>query len=259
MRTLVRAIGEAEAGGRTISVPLLAFSRLDVGVRASELSMIAGVPGAGKSSLALHVAVFAGVPTLYVCADTSAWTMVLRTVAMLTGMTQSGVETRIITEGDDWAKEVMSTRAGHIYWVFDSAPTLDDIDSEMQAYHEVMGADPELVVIDNLVDVADGDDEWAAARRAMKELKFLARDTGAAVLILHHTSEAHKYDLCPPRAALQGKVAQLPALIVTVHSGAGAMLMCAVKNRYGRADSTGGTVESVWFNPQTMQITDVEK
>lgn len=259
MRTLVRAIGEAEAGGRTLHVPLLAFTRLDVGIRASELSMIAGVPGAGKSSLALYVAVFSRVPTLYVCADTSAWTMVLRMVAMLTGMSQSEVESRIITEGDDWAKEVMSTRASHIHWVFDSAPTLDDIDSELQAYNEVMGADPELVVIDNLVDVSDGDDEFASMRRTMKELKFVARDTSAAVLVLHHTSEAYKYDLCPPRASLQGKVAQLPALVLTVHSQDGSMLLASVKNRYGQADPSGQTVEPVWFTPNTMQITDVEK
>lgn len=258
MRTLTRAVADVDTGGQVIPVPLRAMSELQVGIRSSEVSMIAGVPGAGKSSLALYVAVMSGTPTLYVCADTSAWTMVLRLTAMLTGLTQDNVEAKIKAEGEQWAQQAMSQGAGHIHWVFDSAPSLDDIDAELQAYEEVMGSPPGLVVIDNLIDVTDGaGDEWAAMRSVMKEVKFLARDTGAAVLLLHHTSEAYSYAVCPPRASLQGKVAQLPALILTVHSEHGHMQIAAVKNRYGMADPSGATARPVWFAPDTMQINDV--
>ncbi len=37
------------------------------------------------------------------------------------------------------------------------------------------------------MDIAmDGHDEFGGMRAAMKELKYLARDTNAALLVLHH-------------------------------------------------------------------------
>lgn len=260
MKTLTRALSHGEAGGQSLPTPLRAFQELQVSIRNSEVSMISGIPGAGKSSLALYLAVKTGVPTLYICADTASFTMTLRLVAMLTGLRQSEVERRIQAPGGpDWAKEILA-KANHIIWSFDSAPNLNDIDGECQAFEEVMGTNPELIVIDNLIDVADGTgDEWGTLRATMKELKFLARDTGAAVLLLHHTSEGVKYDTCPPRASLQGKVAQLPAVILTVHTDSErkTMHIAAVKNRYGAADPSGNTAKRVWFDPETMNIEDV--
>jgi RecA-family ATPase len=56
------------------------------------------------------------------------------------------------------------------------------------------GRSPTLIVVDNLMDIAiDGHEEFAGMRAVMKELKYLARDTNAAVLVLHHTQEgAHQ-------------------------------------------------------------------
>lgn len=262
MRTLTRSLTHGEAGGQALPSTLRALRDLQVDVRNSEVTMIAGIPGAGKSSLALYLAVKTGVPTLYFCADTAAFTMTLRTVAMLTGLPQQNVEARIQEPGgDEWAKAILS-EVSNIVWCFDSAPDLDVIDREVRAFEEVMGANPALIVIDNLIDVADGSgDEWSVLRGTMKELKFIARDTGAAVVLLHHTSEGFNYELCPPRASLQGKVAQLPAVILTVHNDAQrqAMHIAAVKNRYGAADPSGKTGQPVWFDAARMQITDIER
>lgn len=262
MKTLARSLTKGEAGGQALPVSLKALRDLQVSIRTSEVSMIAGIPGAGKSSLALHLAVTTGVPTLYICADTAAFTMTLRLVAMLTGLSQQQVEDRIGEPGGQgWARDVLAG-ANHIVWSFDSAPTLDDIDQEVRAFEEVIGTNPSLIVVDNLIDVADGGgDEWSVLRTAMKELKFLARDTGAAVVILHHTSEGTPYKVCPPRASLQGKVAQLPAVILTVHSNSAAksMAISAVKNRYGQADASGMVARTVWFDAAYMSIQDIEQ
>lgn len=262
MRTLSRSLTHGETGGQALPAPLRALTDLEVSIRSSEVSMISGVPGAGKSSLALYLALRTGVPTLYVCADTASFTMTLRLAAMLTGLPQSDVERRIQAPGGvEWARGVLA-EAGHIVWSFDSAPSLNDIDAELRAFEEVMGANPELIVIDNLIDVADGaGDEWQVLRQAMKELKYLARDTGAAVLLLHHTSEGVKYEKCPPRSALQGKVAQLPALILTVHSdpATNTMHIAAVKNRYGAADPSGNTGSRVLFDAARMTIQDIDR
>jgi predicted ATP-dependent serine protease len=262
MRTLTRTLSHGDAGGQALPQTLRALKDLQVDIRGSEIAMIAGVPGAGKSSLALYIAAKAQVPTLYICADTAAFTMTLRLAAMLTGRTQQEIERRISQpDGHEWVKGVLAD-ASHVVWSFDSAPNLDDIDKEVQAFEEVMGINPALIVVDNLIDVADGGgDEWGTLRATMKELKFLARDTGAALLLLHHTSEGFNYDVAPPRSSLQGKVAQLPAVILTVHNDPtrSSMAIAAVKNRYGAADPSGKTAAYVWFDAARMSITDIDR
>ena len=144
-------------------------------------------------------------------------------------------------------------------WSFESSPTLEDIAEEVKAFEELWGQSPELIIVDNLMDVAtDGGEEFASMRAIMKELKYLARATNAAVLVLHHTSEGVVGTPCQPRSALQGKVAQLPALILTLGL-VGTSLACAVvKNRYGKADANGTSVMT-WlaFSGEYCYVDDI--
>ena len=56
-------------------------------------------------------------------------------------------------------------------WSFESAPSLQDIDEEVQAFEELWGCPPVLIVVGNLMDVAtDGGEEFASMRAIMKEL-----------------------------------------------------------------------------------------
>jgi RecA-family ATPase len=108
------------------------------------------------------------------------------------------------------------------------------------------------------MDIAtDGGEEFSSMRAIMKELKFLARDTNAAIIILHHTSEAVPGNPCQPRSALQGKVAQLPALICTLGVVGTSMAIAPVKNRYGRADANGNMLAWLSWNPEFMWIGDI--
>ena len=126
------------------------------------------------------------------------------------------------------------------------------------SFEEVHGENPHLIVLDNLIDITDGGgEEWSSMRQTMKEIKFLARDTNAAVLILHHTSEAFDSNPCPPRAAIQGKVSQLPALICTIGQTTNGMMGVApVKNRYGKANASGNEPVYLSFNPEFMYLAD---
>ncbi len=82
----------------------------------------------------------------------------------------------------------------NIQWVFDSSPSLDDIEMEIKAYIELYGIAPELIVIDNLMNVAaESDNEWAGLRQIMVELHDMARKTEACVMVLHHVSEQSEY------------------------------------------------------------------
>ena len=219
--------------------------------------MIAGQPGAGKSTLALLWALRAQRPTLYFCADTSASTMALRMTAAILDKDQTFIETRM--QDRDWA--VATLRVGeHIRWSFESAPSLKDIELEVEAFSELHGDFPELIVVDNLMDCTHNDgDSWESMRSLLRELKWWARHTDAAVLVLHHTSEAVEGRPCPPRASIQGKVAQTPALILTVTNGQpGFMGVCAVKNRYGKADPGGADATWLVYEPARMHLSDLE-
>jgi predicted ATP-dependent serine protease len=258
VRTLARAVGSKDIGGEPLPTIFRTFEANKVIIRRAEISMIAGTPGAGKSTLALALALRSKVPTLYVSADTNAHTMAMRLLSMITGKPQSEAENMLNNDVDN-SRRIINEASGHIFWSFESAPTLVDIDQEVLAFEELWGCAPTLIVVDNLMDVAnDGGEEFASMRSTIKELKYLARDTNAAVLVLHHTKESYVGNPCQPRSALQGMVAQLPALICTVGTNApGYIAVAPVKNRYGKADPSGDTAFWLQFNPEIMDVSDI--
>lgn len=259
MKTLTRSVGRPDIGGEPMPTVFKTFENNQVVFRRAEVSMIAGTPGAGKSTLALALALRMQAPTLYLSADTNAHTMAMRLYSMITGVSQSEAE-KAISEDPINSRNRLAL-ASHIYWSFDSAPSLADIDDEVTAIEELLGEAPALIVIDNLMDISmDGGEEFSNMRTALKELKFLARDTNAAIVVLHHTQEGYQGDPCQPRSSLQGKVAQLPALILTVgQSGNGLLGVASVKNRYGKADQSGKSPVWLQFNPEYMFISDLEE
>jgi RecA-family ATPase len=127
-------------------------------------------------------------------------------------------------------------------------------------YRELHGADPELVVVDNAVDIThEQGDEFGSLRSLMREVKWWARETGAAFLILHHTSEQYSGNPCPPRSSLHGKISQIPSLVLTLGADQpGLMAVAPVKNRYGPADATGSTALWMDYTPATMSIKDMD-
>jgi ABC-type nitrate/sulfonate/bicarbonate transport system ATPase subunit len=62
MRTLARAVGGKDMGGEPLPSVFRTFDINKIVIRRSEVSMIAGTPGAGKSTLALAIALRAKVP-----------------------------------------------------------------------------------------------------------------------------------------------------------------------------------------------------
>ena len=154
MRLLSRAIKTASQGGATIPAVWQSLASQQIMFRHGEVSMIAGPPGAGKSTLALSLAVQAKVPTLYISADTHSHTMSLRMLAMLTGKPQGEVEP--LMENDrDWAAQMLKP-ADHVMWEFDSAPSLKDIEDSVLAARERLGDDVRLIILDNAVDGPNG-------------------------------------------------------------------------------------------------------
>jgi hypothetical protein len=76
----------------------------------------------------------------------------------------------------------------------------------------------------------------------MKACHHIARETDSAIFILHHTSEAEGDPLRPPsRRSIQGKVSQLPEMILTVamDTAQGVLRLACVKNRFAKHSAMG--------------------
>lgn len=178
--------------------------------------------------------------TFYFSADSDAQTMFTRSAAMSTGYEMSEVE-RLMREG---GMEMLDARVrqatAHINYSFKSTLDVDYMMDELTAYAHVYGEWPEVIVADNLSNIEVGvDDEWRGLGEASFFLMDLARDTGAAVIALHHVSGEHEAGGRPiPLSGLRGKVSKLPATILTLHRAQG-VKVSVVKNRSGRADPGG--------------------
>ena len=257
-------LSRAWRGVLTKATPLpdvwLALSAKQIKFRRGQVCMVAAAPNAGKSMFALIYAMKAGVKTLFFSADTDTTTVMMRAAAAASGHSQVSVELNLSKDSHYYDKHF--DKLSHIKWVFDSSPSLDDIELEIKAYVELYGEAPELIVIDNLMNVAaETDNEWAGLRAIMMELHDMARKTEACVLVLHHVSEQSEYgspSKPPARRAIHGKVSQLPALILTLGYDPGQATLCvaAVKNRFGPHTADASDYATLFVNYAACQISD---
>lgn len=222
------------------ALPALRKSKYGVVFGRGQLCMLAGPPGGGKTTVALIGAINMGVPTLYFSADSDETTMAGRTASALTKHQYTTVRE---VQAHGLYEEMYGAQVGKlpIRFVFDpSEPSMDDISNALKAYVECWGVYPELIVIDNLMNMRNDDsgNEWQGMRTTVKNLHWLARKTKACIWLLHHTSEgeAKWVTAAPPRSAIQGKLAQLPEVILTLANYEGYMYVAVVKNRHGASD-----------------------
>ena len=199
------------------------------------VTMLAGQPGAQKSMFSLWLCTQLDVPTLYFSADSDAATMTAR---MASAITQTDSRTIRDEYKHDVRREWYADQlaGSKVDFCFDSAPGVGDIGDELDAYVTLYGRYPEVIVIDNLMDVyTDGEAEHVGMKSVLKDAKELARESGAAVFVLHHMTEAVGDPSTPsPRSALQGKVAQTPGLVLSLAVEGSIFKAAVVKNRFGK-------------------------
>jgi KaiC/GvpD/RAD55 family RecA-like ATPase len=262
MLKLNRAWGMANTKATPLPEVWKALTTKSIRFRRGQVCMIAAAPNAGKSMFALSYAIKAKVPTLFFSADTDTSTIMMRAAAAVSQHTQAVVEECLNKNPNHYDEDLSQIQ--NIEWVFDSSPSMDDIELEIKAYVELYGQSPELIVIDNLMNVVtDSENEWAALRSIMVELHDMARKTEACVLVLHHVSEASEYGSPtkpPPRRAIHGKVSQLPSLILTLGYDPleSILRVAAVKNRFGGHNADGSDNISLFVNYASCQINDAD-
>ena len=259
-------LSRAWSGVLTKATPLpdvwRALANKQIKFRRGQVCMVAAAPNAGKSMFALIYAIRANVPTLFFSADTDTTTVMMRAAAHLSGHSQVLVEGNLA--GNTHYYDQHLPKLNNIKWVFDSSPSIDDLELEIRAYVELYGEAPELIVIDNLMNVvAETDNEWAGLRAIMMELHDMARKTEACVLVLHHVSEQSEYGSTinpPARRAIHGKVSQLPALILTLGYDPqdNVLRVAVVKNRFGPHAADGKDYAGLFTNYGACQISDAD-
>lgn len=236
------------------------LTRAGIRLRRSQVVMAAGQPNACKSIFATNiVAELKDVPTLYFSCDMDMATAGLRLAAHLSGKTVNEIEEETRDPAVAGYYSGLLAEADHLWWSFEPQPTPEQLALQLEAFCELFGAPPSLIVVDNLSDISPGgENEWAALRQLMKLFAYWARHTRACVLILHHTAEGPEYkpEVPQPRRAIQGKLSQKPALILTLAVEGDTFKVACVKDRHGPHDPSGKTYVSLDIDRARMTISE---
>lgn len=249
----------AEAGRPLPRVEELAdLYRNGCNPRHGEVIMVAGRSGTQKSGFALWWTIKMGLPTLYLSADMSAFTASVRVAGMLSGYTSGVVENLMKVAGEERESilRALEDEAGHIQFEFGKL-TWRGLDAALDAYIELHNAYPEVIVVDNLMDIEGCATDYQPQMEAMDSLTALARKTGATVIVLHHASdkswEAKSDPWNPPsRDQIKNGLAEKPelCLAVALNPQSFEYRIAVLKQRMGPQDPTAQTFTSLRADPE---------
>lgn len=239
--------------GETLPATLKILADNGIHFRRGQMSMLFAAPGVGKSVVTtamLQAWCQLNVPALWFSADTDPATSITRLAAAATGHTLQTVEHGL---HQDYARSFYLNEIDYplLECCFDSSPSLEDISLEIDAYVEVYGIFPHVIIVDNLINLFVEGDEWTALRTAMDVLHQVGRETQAHVMVLHHaTGEYDNGDRPLPLSAVNGKISKIPEMILGLcrqwGSGGDVLGFSPVKNRTGKARADGSW--QLWAN-----------
>lgn len=220
--------------------------------------MWAAGPGVGKSAVLLDICMRLHTRSLYISADTDSFTMGMRALAKMTGQPQERIEKQMSDPVLAAGYHEQLARLWNVRFSFDCA-SMEDVRDEVFAYATAHGTFPPLLVADNLVNLADGDDDYRAMRGAVQAFDRLAHNTGAHVVILHHaTGRYDDGDVPIPLSGLENKVAKIPAQVITLNRQGKYLRLNVVKNRSGKVDAKANEVYTLLHaDMSTMQFSDI--
>lgn len=256
MRSLLQVVRGTSEAGKDLPGILPALTGASIMFRRGQLHVVAGQPGRGKTLMALWYAVTCGEDVLYFSADSDQGTVVNRVSAVLMGKTVNEIKEMRKTESVSVIEDELWELNRRVRIDSDPHPSMDDIYDEVLAYIELFGKAPSAIFVDNLMNVQSmHENEWTGYRDTMRALHGLARETEAAVVVLHHVSENDSKPNRPAAMrALMGKVAALPETIITVAMDGDQYHVCAVKNRDGEADPMAENPITVYVDAPSMSL-----
>lgn len=250
----------AKSSPKLPKIPALA-ALYDYGAhpRVGELIMIAGRSGSMKSMFALWLVNQWNKDTLYLSADMSGFQASTRLASQRTQKSVDEVEFDVRNGLDDYVNE--SLAESNISFSFRSPIRWPTVIEELNAWVTLHNRWPEVVVIDNLMDVEDAESDYAAQMFAMQIMSDLSRETGATIIILHHAteggwSEGTKPFLPVARREIKNKLGEKPELTLSVAVNNVSMFnglldfhVAVVKQRMGRQDPSASEYITLSVDP----------
>lgn len=227
--------------------------------RLGQLILVVAGPGTGKSALVLTLVLRSGVRALYFSADSDAFEQLTRAICI---MTNSTVETARKAVLSDDLSEIEPALAGlPVRFVYEAQPSLDDLETAVNAYVQLYGCPPDVIVVDNISNVRTDSIEEGSQRMEdlMDFLHDLARKTGAAVFGLHHVTGGYNdADKPIPMSGIRGQLGRVPEMVLSLFSPSQDRIgVSTVKNRGGKKDPTGKTFVELSFEGDRMKIEDL--
>ena len=227
--------------GSPLSDPFLSLARDRIQFRRGATSMIAGTPGSCKSIIALNMLAYWSkekIGCLYFSADSEEFTVVRRLAGILTGDDLDTIEKKIL-RGEHGRYVAALRKIDTVQFEYEQLD-IQGVANRVKAYEQIYGSYPEVIFVDNLINFVESPDDWGGMLIMTKELDALARDTRSHIVILHHaklrTTVAGKtpvFDRPPADYEIQGKVTQIPRLVLTVGADNLSVHLACVKNTNG--------------------------
>lgn len=226
-----------------------------------QLVLVSAGPGAGKSALTLTLVVKSGASCLYFSADSDAFVQLSRALSIITGEpledTYQAVRDNTLTHYESALSRVP------VRFNFDANPSLEDIENNVEAFLEIYGEYPQIIVVDNITNCRTGgandEDPFSGLESLMDYLHTMARATGSCVFGLHHVTGGYNNSDRPiPLTGVKGQIARVPEMVLTLHKPTpDHICVSKVKDRGGKVDTSGWTFTSLGFDGSRMQITDI--
>jgi hypothetical protein len=279
METVARAVRRSGSMGAPLPDIYPSLAHAQVKFRRGGTSLICGWPGAFKSTFALNMLTqwarkddFVG---LYVSADSDHFTVAKRCSAILTGHAMTKVDPSPTPANPDpynplRAGDYDDTLRGlsNVHWEFRPLE-MPQLDERMIAISKMHGKMPDLVVIDNLLNMVANPTDYSGQMTLVRDLDVMARKASSHVIILHHTHENAQDKTAPSRPQaiweIHGKVNQIPRLVLTLaaqpdsdHTRAHLMVAC-VKNTNGPADRTGREYTDYMIETANARVSEIPR
>lgn len=254
MKTIARALQAGHTVGDRIDLPWPHLNR-DLSIHTKELVLVAGAPGAGKSVFALNVAMSMEEPVLYIAQD-SVPSVLARVAALALGVEISWIfdALRIPSKKEEIMNDLADAYPN--LFIHSGSVTVEGIEARLEALTEVLGKAPQMVIIDNLIDMqvpGSHHQELGFYAMVLPELKQISHRHNTCIVALHHVTRPEGLGTTPLKMThllFSGERDAEHVLGIFHGPEKDRMLVQILKQRDGAADPEGGLqVPLVWHPP----------